>query len=422
MRQSAFNHLTALPEGGFALYNFLTGTCLRLNVLSRDYYDNFDLYGEDCEQVRRLVNLGFLVDCDEHAHLRNRVRLECGNTSVLSLTICPTLQCNFACPYCYETARGGKMSHQVQDELVAFARAAVERYRPGALDICWYGGEPLLEPQIIRDLSARLIALADEHGIAYSANAITNGYFLDTQTAAVLDECRVGSLQITLDGPDAQTHDATRHLRSGGGTFEHIMLNIEAFSGESEIVVRCNVHRGNAETYSHLEDRLLALGRNNNRQISVYPGHMDGCGSYRDMAMTADEFANFRRATTETVERVGYSGPICMVPKLLNFVVDERGNLYKCLESVGREDESFGNVRTFDFAKPQTGRMDVLSSWYDFAWPNDEECLSCCLLPVCLGGCPQRRREGAKECVAIKPLLDEYVIALAEELMHRDGS
>ena len=46
MRQSAFNHLAALPEGGFALYNFLTGKCMRLSVLSKDFYDNFDLYGK----------------------------------------------------------------------------------------------------------------------------------------------------------------------------------------------------------------------------------------------------------------------------------------------------------------------------------------------------------------------------------------
>lgn len=53
MRQSAFNHIVPLPEGGFALYNFLTGNCMRLNALSRDYYDNFELYGENCPQRRR---------------------------------------------------------------------------------------------------------------------------------------------------------------------------------------------------------------------------------------------------------------------------------------------------------------------------------------------------------------------------------
>ena len=157
--------MTALPEGGFALYNFLTGRCVRLNVLSRDYYDNFELYGSECAPVRRLFERGFLVDYDEHAYLRNRVRLKCGDTHALRLTICPTLQCNFACPYCYETARGGRMSEQVQDGLVSFVEGALERYHVGALDVSWYGGEPLLEPEVIRGLSERLMSLCEQRAI-----------------------------------------------------------------------------------------------------------------------------------------------------------------------------------------------------------------------------------------------------------------
>jgi len=420
MRHSAFNHMTALPEGGFALYNFLTGRCLRLSVLSRDYYDNFELYGSDCAAVRRLVERGFLVDYDEHAYLRNRVRLECGDTHVLRLTICPTLQCNFACPYCYETARGGRMGEQVRDDLVSFVKGALERYHAGALDVSWYGGEPLLEPEVIRGLSERLVSLCEERGIPYWASIITNGYFLDASVASLLDECKVRSIQVTLDGPDARTHDETRHLRNGGGTFDRIMSNIATFSGKANIIVRCNVHKGNADAYPKLEERIRALDKDGDGRISVYAGHMDGHGAYEGMAIHAVKFADFRRATEKSVGRVGYTGPICMAPKLLDLVVDERGNLYKCLESVGRVDESFGNVRDFDFADPQSGDMDVLSEWLDYAWPDDEECLRCPLLPVCLGGCPQRRREGAKECTPIKQLTDEYVIALARELMHRD--
>ncbi len=412
--------MTALPEGGFALYNFLTGRCLRLSVLSRDYYDNFELYGGECAPVRRLVDRGFIVDYDEHTYLRNRVRMQCGDTHTLRLTICPTLQCNFACPYCYETARGGRMGKQVQDDLVTFSEAMLERYHVGALEVCWYGGEPLLEPEVIRSLSNRLMSLCDERGFPYWASAITNGYFLDAHMAALLDECRVGSIQVTLDGPDSRTHDATRHLRNGSGTFDRIMSNIVTFSGKSDITVRCNAHRGNASEYPELEERLLALGEDGDRRSNVYAGHMDGHGPYEGMAMHAVEYADFRYATDKGVGRVGYSGPICMAPKLLDLVVDERGNLYKCLESVGRDDESFGNVRDFDFTDPQSGNMDVLSEWLGYAWPDDEECLRCSLLPVCLGGCPQRRREGTKECTPIKQLTDEYVIALARELMHRD--
>ena len=420
MRHSAFNHMAALPEGGFALYNFLTGRCLRLSVLSRDYYDNFELYGSDCAPVRRLAEQGFLVDYDEHAYLRNRVRLECGDSRTIRLTICPTLQCNCACPYCYETARGGRMEGRVQDDLVDFVKALLERYEAASLDVCWYGGEPLLEPEVIRSLSGRLMSLCDERGVRYWASVITNGYFLGAPMADLLEECKVKSIQITLDGPDAQTHDATRHLRGGGGTFDRILSNVAAFDDKRKIIVRCNVHKGNASEYPKLEERLLALSEGGDERVSVYAGHMDGHGAYEGMAMHAVEYADFSRATQKDVSRVGYTGPICMGPRMLDFVVDERGNLYKCLESVGRDDESFGNVCDFDFAKPQSGRMDVLLEWLDYAWPEDEECLSCPLLPICLGGCPQRRREGTRECTPIRPLIDEYVIALARELMQRD--
>ena len=46
--------------------------------------------------------------------------------------------------------------------------------------------------------------------------------------------------------------------------------------------------------------------------------------------MHAVEFADFRHATEKSIGRVGFAGPICMAPKLLDLVVDERGNLYKC--------------------------------------------------------------------------------------------
>jgi uncharacterized protein len=77
-------------------------------------------------------------------------------------------------------------------------------------------------------------------------------------------------------------------------------------------------------------------------------------------------------------------------------------------------------VRDFDFSKPQSDNMDVLSEWLDYAWPDDEECVRCPLLPICLGGCPQRRREGTKECTPIRQMIDEYVVTLARELMQRD--
>lgn len=37
------------------------------------------------------------------------------------ITICPTLACNFECPYCFEDRGRGKMASEIQDDIVRLA-------------------------------------------------------------------------------------------------------------------------------------------------------------------------------------------------------------------------------------------------------------------------------------------------------------
>ena len=76
------------------------------------------------------------------------------------LTICPTMGCNFDCPYCFEGHRPGVMSAEVQDDVVALAGRMLEASEARALLVTWFGGEPLLAPGVIESLSGRLSDLA----------------------------------------------------------------------------------------------------------------------------------------------------------------------------------------------------------------------------------------------------------------------
>lgn len=67
--------------------------------------------------------------------------------------------CNFDCPYCFEDHFAGKMSEEVQDDVVALAERMLEASGTKDLHVTWFGGEPLLAPDIIESLSARLIVL-----------------------------------------------------------------------------------------------------------------------------------------------------------------------------------------------------------------------------------------------------------------------
>ena len=409
-----FNHAVAMENGGCVLYNFLTGKSATLNILSRDYYDHFEVYGESHPIVKKLIERGFLVETDELETLRQHVMAQCNDGKEIVLTICPTLRCNFGCPYCFETPRNGKMTKETQDEVVMFVQRMVSYYHTETLKVVWFGGEPLLECEIIRSLSKRFVDTCEKTGVKYKAAIITNGYFLTPDKASMFEKCNIRHVQITMDGPISSIHDKTRHLIGGGGTFDRILDNIKNFKGRSNILVRCNVHRENAEYYQQLEKMLMDISQETGQKITVVAGHMIGNNAYEDKSFSIPEYVDFYKDTHEGIKRVQYKGPFCGYPMAMDFVIDEQGYLSKCLESVNHSQEIVGHVRDFE----PSSHMSYADEWQAVlasAWPQeDEECMQCKLLPVCLGGCPRRRRMGEKQCSGYKYVLDDYVLAAAK--------
>lgn len=68
-------------------------------------------------------------DKDEFAELLIRNKIERFADSNLTLTIAPTMACNFCCPYCYEKGREYiTMSETVQDQLTSAAQRKISAY------------------------------------------------------------------------------------------------------------------------------------------------------------------------------------------------------------------------------------------------------------------------------------------------------
>ena len=124
-----------------------------------------------------------------------------------------TRQCNFACTYCYQTHRPGKgMSLEV-------ARAAVQ----GLLDqghdhvaLTYFGGEPLLEREMIVASLPALRVLGTEQGALVTAKICTNGSLLD-EAFCVFAREQALFVSLSTDGhPEAQ--DQGRRTREGGAS------------------------------------------------------------------------------------------------------------------------------------------------------------------------------------------------------------
>ncbi|MBO7674481.1 MAG: radical SAM protein, partial [Atopobiaceae bacterium] len=187
----------------------------------------------------------------------------------------PTMGCNFDCPYCFEDHFAKKMTPDVQDDVVALAERMLDASGAKHLSVTWFGGEPLLAPDVIESLSERLMSLAEGRGGVYSANIITNGYLFTQEMADMLGRYKVRSAQVTIDGLGA-THDATRRLAGGGATFERITANLRDVNFPFRVSIRHNVHEGNKSEMDELEAFVKELAKKSGNDLTYYPAPVAG--------------------------------------------------------------------------------------------------------------------------------------------------
>jgi len=125
-----------------------------------------------------------------------------------------TYGCNLKCKHCYATA--GRLWN---DELTTEqAKHAIDIFdRAGVTILAFSGGEPLVRPDILE-----LVRYAADKGI-YVAMA-TNGTLITKKKAKEMKEAGVEFVQISLDGANAETHDAFRGIN---GAFDKTVQGIK---------------------------------------------------------------------------------------------------------------------------------------------------------------------------------------------------
>ncbi len=133
-------------------------------------------------------------------------------------TLMVTYRCNFDCVMCDIPCRGAALEGKGLEEfdtdrfkavIAGFARLGV----PG---IGFTGGEPLLRPDIFE-----LLATARSYGMIVRLN--TNGYLLgDDEADRIIKSC-ADSVNISLDGARAATHDRVRNF---SGAFERVVTAV----------------------------------------------------------------------------------------------------------------------------------------------------------------------------------------------------
>lgn len=429
MRLSIYTYIFSKNDV-YYLYNSQTGilTTITESLYEALYNSDFDLL--DKETIDILKEKKIIV---EQAHLYDyyhRLRLQhlstIGDQEKLSLAIAPTTECNFACPYCFEGEKDNKrMTPEIVGELISF----INKFQQSKeLHITWYGGEPLIAFNVIKEIICRIKSECRVPIISQSI--VTNGYLINDEIVSFMKENHFEDIQITFDGT-RENHNKTRCLKgSRKPTFDTIMHNVEKQAKEMpnnvKISLRINVNRDNEEDYANMY-MLIKEKFAQHKNIGTYPGFIRESNRKNNIICYRSLFGKSRYEFYKKVEKfnlkVDYYPKVdlkktCMICHNNAFVIGPEGELYKCWNDFNNPDRIIGYLCDKKITNPTLVSLYA----YDATIYGDPKCKECKLFPICDGGCGylryQNRYEGKKynlctflsdnsileECLLAKPI------------------
>ncbi len=319
------------------------------------------------------------------------------NNTQLSLVIVPTTSCNFECPYCFEPKKNPKtINTEVIDNIRQFVKSFPDAKH---LNITWYGGEPLLAFDKIKQIHSMLTE--EDMPKLSSQSIITNGYLFSEEIVKFFNEVGLGSIQITLDGT-RELHNTTRCLKSSQQpTFDVILNNIDLILREmpkTQLNIRVNIKKATSRQYIELLEYFTK--KYPDHRPGVYPGLIreytpDGKSMHCDCYSNEDILE-----LNELIKEAGFNSGLfprkehrgCMAHALNSYIIGPEGELYKCWNDVSDPDMSVGNIAS--------GKLTGSTRLLDFmteTTPFNSECRECHAFPICSGGCAYYRLRNYKD-------------------------
>jgi len=440
---SIYNTLFYSERFGYFLYNALSNTFIEVD---RHHYD----FLEQTQKNPQLINSGIddqflallqekkvIVKAGEERHLLIERQYKrdtlCFDNTHLDLSICPTLGCNFRCPYCFEHTQQDMtiMNAATVNQLSAFIKSFI---KIRSLSITWYGGEPTINPafNVVHEITKRIKKLDIDFR---EAGLVTNAYLLGEEKINQLNELNIKTVQITIDGPQ-EIHDSRRVLDSGRPTFQQIINNIDtlmnsSFNGSCNI--RVNLDQTNLSSFFDIRKYLLK--RFDGKNLYVYAGHVDTSPDHRYdkncnlcaeewTEFTVEQFRHLKISPGKGIYPLGTIFNICSANTRNSFVIGPEGELYKCWEDVGNKRMVVGSI----FQDDHISNAELVALYSIGTDPYlDKECLECKIFPICGGGCANRRlrakhfnEDGLKYCSLYKDNIVKYLMEYYDAFLTKE--
>ncbi|MFZ5595923.1 MAG: thioether cross-link-forming SCIFF peptide maturase [Bacillota bacterium] len=321
---------------------------------------------------------------------------------VKSLCLHLAHECNLSCSYCF--AGQGKFGGSPGIMAAGVGRRALEFLVDSSggrkhLEVDFFGGEPLLNFDVLRMLVEYGRQLAGERGKEIKFTVTTNAVLLNSEVGAFLNENDI-SVILSIDGRP-EVHNAMRPFPGGAGSYDIVLKNIRSFlksRGNRDYFVRGTFTALNPDFSSdflHLAD----LGFDN---ISLEPV-VAGSGEYyalredilQDIEREYEKLTRFIIKMKREGRHINFfhfniklDGGPCLHRRMAGcgagshyLAVDPEGRLYPCHQFVGREEFRLGDVFN------GINRKDLVDLFSGLHLYRKENCGMCWAKFHCSGGC-----------------------------------
>lgn len=350
-------------------------------------------------------------------------------TGPLTLTLCLTHQCNLRCRYCYAGRKyHSTMSRATLERAVDIALDEAQRLGRH-LDISFFGGEPLLEWELLQYGWQYATQKATNNKFRLRFGLTTNGTLLSQEKSAWLVE-RDFLIGLSLDGSPAM-HNTNRCYANGCGSHAQAsralrhLLQYPAARFQIICVVDPHNHRHLCEGVRWLHrHKVGTIGLNFDYWSQWSDAQFDSLAHH--MQLLADQvLASYRAGTPWQVE--------CFADKIRSYIAQPQhsckrcqlgerelavsvdGHFFPCSRLVGVGDDpaiTFGDVHT----GINRARQQFIIATRGNATP---ECRLCALRHRCINSCGCSNFASSGAINQVSPFLcnlQQLIIRLADTM------
>ena len=353
------------------------------------------------ESIIQLKEAGKLFTPDTFEPMAGHLKAKTsGVVKALCLHIAHT--CNLNCSYCF--ASQGKyhgdravMSFEVGKQALDFLIANSGSRRN--LEVDFFGGEPLMNFQVVKDLVAYARSIEKEHNKNFRFTLTTNGVLIDDDVIEFANK-EMSNVVLSLDGRK-EIHDRYRVDYAGNGSWERIVPKfqklVEAREGKN-YYMRGTFTHANPDFLKDIQQMLdLGFTELSMEPVVCAPGDPSELTD-EDMEIVKEQYEKLAELMLQRSREgrpftfyhymLDLTGGPCIYKRISGcgsgteyMAVTPWGDLYPCHQFVGEEKFKLGNI--WDGVDNHEIRNEF-QSCNVYARP---ECRDCWARLYCSGGC-----------------------------------